>query len=65
MRGRHGLLLAVFAVLVWLARWLDLGGLRQIDPVWMLGINLLFCFGLAACIVGALGRYWTEIKRAN
>jgi hypothetical protein len=42
MRGRHGLLLMIFAIVVWFARWSDLGDLRQINPVWFRVINLLF-----------------------
>jgi hypothetical protein len=65
VRGRHGLLLMVFAILVWLARWWNLGDLRQIDPVWFQVINLLFCLGVAACAVGALGRYWDAVRRGE
>jgi hypothetical protein len=65
VRGRYGLLLVIFAILVWVARWWDLGELRQISPTWFQVISLLFCLGLAACAVGALGRYWEAVQRGQ
>ncbi len=65
MPGRYGLLLVIFALLVQGARWLDIDAFRQIDVVWLRVIDLLFCFGLAACIVGVLGRYWTAVRRPD
>jgi hypothetical protein len=65
MPGRYGLLLVIFALMVRLARWLDFGGLREIDAAWFQIINLMFCFGLSVCIVGLLGRYWTAVKQSG
>jgi hypothetical protein len=65
MPGRHGLVIVTFAALVWVARWLDLGGLRQIDFLWLQIISLLFCVGLSSCIVGLLGRYWAAVRRPD
>jgi hypothetical protein len=65
MPGRYGLILVIFGILVWVARWLDLDGLRQISQVWFQVIDLLLLLGLGACIVGVLGRYWAAVRRPD
>jgi hypothetical protein len=65
MPGRYGLLLVVFAILVWLARWLDIGGMSQLPLTWFQAVNLLCCLGLAICLVGVLKRcvIWAQARR--
>ncbi len=65
MAGRQGLLFAIFALLVWIARWLDIGGLREMSAVSVQAVGLVFCFGLASCIVGGLSRYWAAVRASD
>ena len=65
MPGRYGLMLAIFALLVWLARWLDVAGPSRYRFGLVSGDQPTLCLGLASCVVGMLGRYWQAVRRSD
>lgn len=49
-RGRTGLILVIFGLLIWVARWFQLGVFVHIDQSWINAVALLSFYGAAVCI---------------
>ena len=58
MRGRNGLVLVIFGLIVALARQLHLGHLDQLDIRVVQVVDLITAFGLASAAVGLVSRVW-------
>jgi hypothetical protein len=62
MGGSYGLMLTLFGVFVSIARWMDIGSFRQIDPIAIQMVNLLFAFGLAWAVTGLIRNIWISLN---